>query len=141
MAKLTVKQELFVEAYLIEPNATEAAKKAGYSEKSAHSTGPRMLENDGVKEAIAKAQAERSERTEIDMDYVLTSLQTVAERCMEPEPVKIRDGKVWKDSGEWKFDSGGANRALELLGRHLGMFKDAERAVPVTIVLQDERKK
>lgn len=72
--KLTAKQQRFVAEYLIDLNATQAAIRAGYSEKTALQQGPRLLGNVGVAAAIAAAKRERSERTEIDADWVLKRL-------------------------------------------------------------------
>lgn len=73
--KLTTKQQRFVDEYLIDGNATQAAKRAGYSDDTAYSQGQRLLKNVVVAKVVAKAQAERSERTKIDADYVLKRLQ------------------------------------------------------------------
>ena len=59
--KLTARQERFVEEYLIDLNATQAAVRAGYSAKTAHSCGPRLLANAGVAAAISAAKQERVE--------------------------------------------------------------------------------
>lgn len=107
--------------YLVDLCATQAAIRAGYSAKTAKQQGGRLLTNVAVAEAVAKAKAKRVERAELNADYVLTRLQAVAERCMTAEPVRDRKGN---ETGEYQFDSSGANRSLELLGKHLGMFAD-----------------
>lgn len=68
---LNERQARFVEEYLIDLNATQAAIRAGYSEKTAHSQGPRLLENVEVSAAVEKAIKARSDRTEITQDMVL----------------------------------------------------------------------
>lgn len=76
---LTPKQERFVSEYLSNKgNATEAAAAAGY--KHPNTQGPRLLVNVCIASAIAKAQADRTERTHIDIDYVIQRLSVEAER-------------------------------------------------------------
>lgn len=77
---LTAKQRRFVEEYLRDGNATRAAIAAGYSEKTARSTGAENLTKPDIAAAIAKAQAERTERTQVSLDYVLHRLVMEAER-------------------------------------------------------------
>lgn len=77
---LTPKQERFVAEYLKDGNATRAAIAAGYSEKTARSTGAENLTKPDIAAAIAKAQSERTERTKIDIDYVIQRLAVEAER-------------------------------------------------------------
>lgn len=74
---LTAKQECFVAEYLIDLNATQAAIRAGYSEKTAYSMGQRLLKNVEVQAALQEAQAKRSERTEITQDRVLQELARI----------------------------------------------------------------
>lgn len=69
--KVTPKQAAFVDEYLIDLNATQAAIRAGYSEKTARSAGQRLLTNVYIQNRIAAAKAARSERTEITQDRVL----------------------------------------------------------------------
>ena len=73
---LTAMQARFVEEYLIDLNATQAAIRAGYAHPTTQ--GPRLLENVGVAAAIAAAQEKRSKRTEIDAAWVLTRLHDEA---------------------------------------------------------------
>ena len=78
MKKLTPKQQRFVEEYLIDLNATQAAKRAGYSARTSNEQGARLLAHVSVAAAIAAAQAKRSARTEITQDAVLRELALLA---------------------------------------------------------------
>lgn len=75
---LNAKQARFVQEYLIDLNATQAAIRAGYSEKTAGQQGFELLKKPEIEIALAEAQAERAERTKIDADWVLTRLATEA---------------------------------------------------------------
>ena len=75
---LNAKQERFVEEYLVDLNATQAAIRAGYSEKTAYSMGQRLLKHVEVAQLLAEAQAKRSERVQVDADWVLTRLAAEA---------------------------------------------------------------
>lgn len=119
--KLTPKQKLFVEEYLCDLNASAAAKRAGYSEKRAGEIGYQLLQKTTIQAAIDEAQKQRAARTEITQDWVLTRLKEVAERCMQHEEVLDREGNP---TGEYRFEHTGANKALELIGKHLAMFTD-----------------
>lgn len=78
MAGLTAKQELFVQEYLIDLNATQAAIRAGYSQKTAGSQGFDLLIKPEIAKAIAAAQQKRAERTGITQDRVLQELARIA---------------------------------------------------------------
>lgn len=77
MAKLTPKQERFVEEYLVDLNATQAAIRAGYSERTAGATGHENLRKPEIAAAIQRAQEERSKRTEVTADRVLQELARI----------------------------------------------------------------
>lgn len=131
MPKLTDKQAAFVREYLVDLNATQAAIRAGYSERTASRIGPQLLGKTCVREAIEKAQAKRAQRVEVTQDYVLSNLVEVVERTMQRAPVLDRKGEqVTDEEGRavWTFDAKGANKALELLGKHLGIFTDKVKA-------------
>lgn len=128
---LTAKQQRFVEEYLVDLNATQAAIRAGYSAKTAYSQGQRALKDVEIAAEIQAAMDDRSERTEITADYVLQSIVSTMERCKQAEPVFNRRGEhvivETADGGEAKaytFNAMGVLKGAELLGRHLKLFTD-----------------
>ncbi|MCK3654237.1 terminase [Pasteurellaceae bacterium Macca] len=129
--KLTDKQKRFVEEYLIDLNATQAAIRTGYKKETAYSQGQRLLKNVEIQQAISEAQNKRSARVEVSQDFVIQKLlKNIAismgeESTIETIPAKTPDGEmVGNDIACFKFEPSAANKALELLGKHLGMFKD-----------------
>ena len=118
---LTARQARFVEEYLLDGNGTQAAIRAGYSVRSAKQHGSRVLLTPQVQMALAERRAVVSARCELDAAWVLDRLREVTERCLQAVPVRDRLGQ---ETGEWRFDAGGATRALALLGKHLGMFSE-----------------
>lgn len=102
--ELTDKQARFCEEYLIDLNATRAAIRAGYSEKTAREQAAQNLSKLNIQEKIAELKAERAKRTEMTQDSVIQELAAVARA--EIKGVRAVD-KL---------------KALELLGKHLGMF-------------------
>ena len=130
-AKLTPKQERFISEYLVDLNATQAAIRAGYSAKSARAIGCENLAKPDIQEAIAKAKLERSEATKIDAEWVLRQAVELHLRCMqEIKPAlhpKTRRQMTDDDGNKlFTFHAAAANRALELIGKHvdIGAFKD-----------------
>ena len=122
-ARLTPRQEAFAQQYLLDLNAKQAAIRAGYSPRTAEQQGSRLLGYAKVAAAIEVGKRERSERLEINSDWVLVRLAEVAERCLQHvTPALGRDGRQLRDDGGaplYRFDAAGANRALELIGRHV----------------------
>ncbi len=78
MAKLSEKQKRFVSEYLVDLNATAAAKRAGYSEKTAKSQGQRLLTNVDIQAAIQKRQEKLRGKLEITQEMVLSELAAIA---------------------------------------------------------------
>ena len=106
MAKLTDKQTAFVREYLVDLNATQAAIRAGYSERTASRIGPQLLGKTCVREAIEKAQAKRARRVEVKAEDVLRGVIEVTTQA--------------RDSGDLKT----ALKGYELQGKHLGMWTE-----------------
>jgi len=119
--KLTPKQEMFCKEYIIDLNATQAAIRAGYSEKTANEQGARLLANVSISEKIRELINQRSARVEITADYVLQTIKDTIERCAQAEPVFDKQGN---QTGEYKFDSAAVLKGAELLGKHLKIFTD-----------------
>ena len=90
---LTPRQQRFVEEYLKDPNATQAAIRAGYSAKTAQEQSSRLLSQVMVQEAVTVARRGRSERTKIDADWVLTRLAGEATADM---------ADLYREDGEFK---------------------------------------
>ena len=130
---LTDRQERFCQEYIIDLNATQAAIRAGFTKRSAAVTAHRLLIKANIQARISQLGRDREQRTGVTADYVISRLQKVAERCMQEEPVMVKEGGEWVESGEFKFDSSGANRSLELLGRHLGLFEQDDAAHKLTL--------
>ena len=121
---LTPRQARFVRHYLggAKLNATEAAKRAGYSVKSAEVLAYQLLQKPSVKAVIAKAQAKHAAAAGETAEKVLTDIREVIDRCLERVPVLDKKGKPIP--GEWQFREQGALKGLELIGKHLAMFTD-----------------
>lgn len=111
---LTQKQERFVQEYLVDLNATAAAKRAGYSAKNAGKIGPELLGKTRISAAIQKAMQARSDRTEVTQDYVINKLKEITDK----------DASDAQDS-DLKYSS--KIKALELLGKHLGAWDAPEK--------------
>lgn len=109
--KMAPKKERFAKEFPVDLSAASAAIRSGYSEKTARQIGSRLLSEPEVQEAIAKEQEKISKRIEINQDYVVKSLKQVADQCME--------GDNWNPQA--------ANKSLELLGKHLGIFVDKKQ--------------
>jgi phage terminase small subunit len=124
--KLTDKQEAFIMEYMIDLNATQAAIRAGYSKSSAKEIGYENLTKPHILARIEELKAERAEKLSVDAEWVLKRLMQISDRCMQNEPVLAFNyaTKELEETGEYQFDSTGANKATELIGKHLGMFKD-----------------
>ncbi len=149
MAKLTDKQRRFCEEYLIDLNATQAAIRAGYkaNRKNTYEViGYQLLHKTSVSAEIKKEMAERSKRTGINQDRVIRELARIAfinpEDVINPKDASVREGADEDDTAciqsvKVKVTKGNKGtiterevrlcdkiKAIELLGRHLGMFND-----------------
>lgn len=129
---LNDKQKKFCNEYLIDLNATQAAIRAGYSEKTARVIAAQNLSKLNIQEYIQQLQEGIQKRNRISQDEIIQDLIEVKNRCMQNVPVMYFDRieKEWKhegaDIGEplYKFDSQGATKALDLLGKITGAYKE-----------------
>lgn len=98
-----------------------AARLAGFSQKTAKEQGYRILGRRDVQDRIFQLRQEKRTSAEINDQFVLSQLREIVDRCMQAAPVLDKDGEP---TGIWSFNPSGANKALELLGRHLGLWND-----------------
>lgn len=159
---MTKKQKLFVEEYLIDFNATQAAIRAGYSVDTAYQTGAENLKKPQIKKAVEQKIAERSRRTGITQDRIVQELARIA--FVKITDVVNDDGSIITDANDddlaciesYKVEdsdtiNGGSRKrevklaskmkALELLAKHLGMLNDklnVNMNLPVIISGEDE---
>lgn len=149
--KLTAGQERFVTEYLVDLNATQAAKRAGYSPRTAEWQGPILLRKPHVAAAIQARMDKRAERVDITADNVLAEIAKLAfsntqnifdsegrlvpihqlpkEVAASISSVKVVTKKIpgtdpveVENVAEIKFWD--KNKSLENLGRHLKLFND-----------------
>jgi len=119
-SRLPDKRRRFVDEYIIDCNGTQAAIRAGYAPKAANEQAARLLANASIKAAVEEKLAEIRRKNEITADWVVDKAKKIIERCMQAEPVYDNDGNP---TGEYKFDSSGANGSLKILAKYLGMEK------------------
>ena len=128
---MTPKQARFVDEYLIDMNATQAAIRAGYSKRRADAIGYENLRKPEISQAIAERRAALAERAQRTVGAVMADLARVRESAMQE--VENPDTGVmvmvsYKD----------ALRALELEGKHLGMFTERVEVAATGITWRGE---
>ena len=117
MKNLTAKQQMFVKEYQVDRNATQAAIRAGYSEKTAMEQGYQLLQKTSVKEAIDKGTEKLAEKVDISAQDVLESIKRI------------------RDKAEAADKNTDALKANELLGKHLKLFTDkVEQETTITVI-------
>ncbi|MBV9825867.1 MAG: terminase small subunit, partial [Alphaproteobacteria bacterium] len=143
---LTGKQARFVEEYLIDLNATQAAIRAGYSERTAYSIGQENLKKPEIASAIAEAQKARATKSGVTADMIVEEYRRLGfsemRRLMRwgPNGVELLPSAelaeddaaavaevsqtVTKDGGTIRLKVHDKARALDSLPRHLGLFRD-----------------
>jgi phage terminase small subunit len=108
LPKLTAKQARFVHEYLVDLNATQAAIRAGYKPKNAAQTGAENLKKPQIQAAIQEAREAREKSSMITAEWVLKEISKIAENPEEAARDRLK--------------------ALELIGKHLGMWEQREKA-------------
>lgn len=144
---LNDKQKLFVDEYLIDLNATQAAIRVGYSEKTAYSQGQRLLKNVEIQKALQGRMDDKESNLIMKQDEILERLTKQARREETEYRVvtlknKTMEAGVVNESERVEIvklptNNGDAIKALDLLGKRYAMWTDKQQiegAVPVTIV-------
>ena len=117
---LNEKQKQFCEEYIIDLNGTQSAIRAGYSEKTANRIASELLSKLDIQKYICELKNKRSERVKYSQDELMRDILEVKNRCMQANPVLDKEGN---ETGVWKFDSNGANKALDMLAKHVGFYE------------------
>lgn len=126
------KHERFAQELAQGKTADEAYVLAGYKENRGNAAT--LKANQSVLDRLAEILERAAERVEVDKAWVIERLVENANRAMQAEAAKDREGNP---TGEYRYEGSVANRALELVGKHLGMFKeDPADKGNVTVVIQ-----
>ncbi len=129
---LNEKQKQFCNEFIIDFNGTQAAIRAGYSKKTANEQAAQLLAKLSIQSYIKELIEKRNERTRITQDEVVKDIIKVKDRCMQNEAVLDKEGNL---TGIYKFDSQGANKALDMLMKHTGGYDldNKQKQAPLTI--------
>lgn len=125
---LNDQQRFFCREYIIDFNGQRAAIAAGYSPKTAKSQASDLLTRPNLQAFLQTLINKRAAAVQVTAEDVLRDLLKVKDRCLQAEPVLDKTGA---ETGEYRFDSSGANKSLELVGKHLRMFVDRHEVVDV----------
>jgi len=142
MAKLTPKQQRFVDEYLIDLNGTQAAIRAGYALKSAGQIADENLKKPQIRARIDERMAEREDALVAKADEVLKYLTRVLRGETKDEvPLVVGDGADMGSHVEVQqvvVSTRDRNKAAELLGKRYGLFTDAvQLTVDVPRIIDD----
>ncbi len=124
---LTPRQRAFVAEYMVDHNASAAALRAGYSKANPKQSAYKLRNTPAVAAAIREAEFDRRRRLGVDADWIISGFVSVFEKSMAGLPRTDRDGAPISVvvGGEtvmvMDWSPSGANKALELLAKHLGM--------------------
>lgn len=147
---LNEKQKQFCNEYLIDFNGAQAAIRAGYSKKTANRIASRLLSNVDIQAYLKELIENRNERVKITQDEVIRDIIEVKNRCMQKAPVMRFDKEIKEyvqvtdELGRdvWQFDANGANKALDMLAKHTGLYEvDNKQKAGFNIVVADEKHK
>jgi len=128
---LTDRQKMFVKEYVVDFNATQAAIRAGYSEKTARAIASENLTKPYIMEAIQEEVAARNKRVEVSQDYVLKTITEVIERGLQHSPVLTKTGETvytetpnGDEAAAYTFQAMAVLKGTEQLGKYLKMFTE-----------------
>jgi phage terminase small subunit len=140
--KLSEKIKKFGREYIVDFNGAKAYIRAGYSKKGAKQSASKLLlTNTDLQAYLAGLINAQTQDDEISVKEIIRDLKLLKDRCMQACEVRDKKGNP---TGEWQFDSAGANRSLELLGKHLAMFTDKFQVktspLHITVSYENEKK-
>ncbi|MDY0394776.1 terminase small subunit [Virgibacillus halophilus] len=150
MDKFSAKQQIFVDEYIIDMNATQAAIRAGYSKKTARQQGQRLLTKAVIQQAIEKRLDEKKEELIMKQDEILILLSEQARRQATDYQVVLTEKPRFDDDGnflgiekkpeivEVPTQNKDAIKALDLLGKRYAMWTEKQQVENITPVFVDD---
>lgn len=150
MSKLNEKQRRFADEYIIDMNATQAAIRAGYSERTARSQGQRLLTKVDIQEAIQKRLDEKTEKLIMKQDEILVRLSEQARREATDYQVVLTEKPSFDDNGNFlgieknpeivqvPTQNKDAIKAMELLGKRYAMWTEKQQVENITPIFVDD---
>jgi len=131
---MTEQKKRFADKYFETLNGSQSAIYAGYSEKTSRQIAHNLLQEEEVEEYLQALRSVAAEKSGINRDWIMDRFKHISDSCVQAVPVLDHDGN---ETGEYKFDSSGANKATEMLGKIIGVFekdnKQKENQSTVTI--------
>lgn len=126
---LTIRERRFADYYLENPqNQAEAYRRAGYTGKGSTCKveACKLLKKPNLRAYIEMRQKEIQDKTTVTVEFIVENAKKVLEKALQEVPVMKYnfDTKEMEETGEYQFDSKGANGALKLLGDTIGAFKE-----------------
>lgn len=119
---LSDRHQRFCDEYLRDFNGARSARDAGFSKKAAREKATQLLDREDVQSYLAAKIQQTSDECDVDRAFVIKRLKLIGNRCLDLEEVRDAKGKVV--DGMWTFDSTGANKSTELLGKSIGTFSE-----------------
>lgn len=122
----------FADKYFETLNGTQSAIYAGFSEDTAKQQAWQLLQREEIQEYLQKLRAEYAEKSGISKQWIIERFKTISDRCVKEEPVLDAKGTP---TGEFRFDSSGANSATAHLGKIIGVFEKDNEQVRANIII------
>lgn len=150
MSKLNARQKLFIDEYLVDLNATQAAIRAGYSKRTARSQGQRLLTNVDIQQAIEKRMKEKEEELIMKQNEILIRLSEQARREAIDYQIVLTEKPRFDDNGNFlgiekkpevvqvPTQNKDAIKALELLGKRYVLWTEKQQVENITPIFVDD---
>jgi phage terminase small subunit len=115
----------FADKYFETLNGKESAIYAGFSEDTAKQQAWQLLQREDIQEYLQKIREKYAIKSGISKQWIVERFKHISDACIQAEPVLDSEGNP---IGEYRFDSSGANKSTEMLGKIIGVFeKDNEQ--------------
>jgi len=120
----------FADKYFETLNGSESAIYAGFSVDTARQQAWQLLQREEIQDYLQKMRAEYAEKAGISKQWIIERFKHISDSCVQAEPVFDSEGNP---TGEYRFDSSGANKSTEMLGKIIGIFEKDNEQVRVNV--------